>query len=293
MSEQEDRDIVHSLNKVDEVVSDPLRFKARLEIGEEAYTSLSLKNKAFELWDVVGMAMTGASVAKSAVVASTFFSTTTSSFFGLVGVTTAVTPIGWVIAASVATGGAYYGVVQLYKNFQSNRVEVVPKFINTPLDVLAVGLADLFLPLSLKVAAADGRISEEEREVIRDHLVENWGYNRSYVDASIQLFERHIEQYTLKELTRGLREFTKDSPDCNHQKVRRRFINLLNEIASADGHLHEMEELTIDHIADQLPKDPWFRRPSFPNVSLPKIEPPTIRMPRLEGLWSSRKQDEE
>ncbi len=147
------------------MVADPLRFKARLEIGENAYTSLTLKNRALEVWDVAGVAFTGATVAKSAVVASTFFSTS-GGFFGLFGVAAAATPVGWVVAASVATGGAYYGVIRLMKG-TGDKVEVIPKFVNTPLDTLAVGFFDLMAPLALKVAAADGDVADEEVEVIR------------------------------------------------------------------------------------------------------------------------------
>ena len=56
-----------------------------------------------------------------------------------------------------------------------SRVEVIPKFINTPIDVLAIGLFDSIAPLSLKVAAADGKISPEELEVIKSYFVEGWG----------------------------------------------------------------------------------------------------------------------
>ncbi|MDO6478450.1 TerB family tellurite resistance protein [Shimia thalassica] len=256
-------EIANSLSVAERVIADPMRFKARLEIGEAAYQTLDLRNKALELWDVAGVAMTGASVAKSATVASAFFTTTTSSFFGLVGVTTAVTPIGWVIAASVATGGAYFGVMRLMKGLDEDRVEVVPKFINTPIDVLAVGLFDLVAPLALKIAAADGRVSDEERTVIGSYFIDEWGYDPAYVTPAMALFESRLEEFTLKRLTEGLRSFTRESSDFNHKKVRKKFIELLTEIAEADGHLHEMEELAIKHVADSLPKDPWLRPPKF------------------------------
>lgn len=112
-----EQDIAERLQNTESVVADPFRFKAQLHIGEDAYTSLSLKKRAFELWDVAGAAVTGAQVAKSATIASTLFSTTSSGILGFFGATTAVTPIGWVVAASVATGGAYYGVLHLMKNW--------------------------------------------------------------------------------------------------------------------------------------------------------------------------------
>jgi hypothetical protein len=54
------------------VVADELRFKAKLAIGEQADASLRAVNRAREIWDVLGAAGTGAAVAKSSLVASTF-----------------------------------------------------------------------------------------------------------------------------------------------------------------------------------------------------------------------------
>ncbi len=255
-------DAAERLQLVERVVADPLRFKARLEIGEGAYSSLIIRNKALEVWDVAGVALGGASVAKSAVVASTFFSTT-GGFFGFFGAAAAVTPLGWVVAASVATGGAYYGVIRLMKGMGSDRVDVVPKFINAPLDTLAVGFFDLLAPLALKVAGADGQITEEEREVIRSYFMDDWGYDGTYVGAALELFEGASGDTTLTELTEGLRAFTLESRDCDHRKVRKKVVALLREVAEADGVVHELEELSLEKVGRCLSKDPWVRLPGF------------------------------
>ena len=42
--------------RVQEVVHDTLRFKAKLSIGEDAYGSLRLKNKLSDCWEVFGAA---------------------------------------------------------------------------------------------------------------------------------------------------------------------------------------------------------------------------------------------
>ncbi len=93
---------------IEEIVSDDLRFRAALAIGADVYTSTKVKKFGREAIDVVGMAATGAQVAGSSFIASTFF--TAPGFLGILGIGAAATPIGWIVAASILTGGAYWGI---------------------------------------------------------------------------------------------------------------------------------------------------------------------------------------
>ena len=169
-----------SFQDVDRIVVEPLKFKAKLAIGEDAYTSLRVKNTVVEVWDVAGVATTAAVVAKSSVVASTFFAPT--GWLAALGIGTAVTPIGWVVAAGVVTGGAWFhqlvdhllqdgfGITRHLKKASASKVTVVPNFINTPLDVLALGLFDLMAPLALKVAEVDGIVDQLRRQQLDDYF---------------------------------------------------------------------------------------------------------------------------
>ncbi len=177
MDDQDPRDWFED---IETIVAEPLNFKAKLAIGEDAYTSLKVKNAAYQAWEVAGVATTAVLVAKSSVVASTFFAPT--GFLAAIGIGTAVTPIGWVIAAGVVTGGAWVGITRYLKKASANRITVIPKFINTPLDVLALGLFDLLAPLALKVAEVEGRVGDGDRKLIADYFVREWGYDSRFVE---------------------------------------------------------------------------------------------------------------
>lgn len=241
-----DQDQNHWFQDVETIVSEPLNFKAKLAIGEDAYTSLKVKNTAIRVWDVAGVAATGAVVAKSSVVASTFFAPT--GFLAALGIGSAVTPIGWVIAAGVVTGGAWMGVTRYLKKASESRVTVIPNFINTPLDVLALGLFDLLAPLALKVAEVDGLIPDPERKLINDYFIKEWGYDPKFVAEGIGYTESRLGEFSVRELAQTLAQFTNDNPDCNFRRMSQEILGFLRNILEAGGNIDRREEMTISEI---------------------------------------------
>jgi len=235
-----------SFQDIDTIVVEPLRFKAKLAIGEDAYTSLRVKNTVIQVWDVAGVATTAAVVAKSSVVASTFFAPT--GWLAALGIGTAVTPIGWVVAAGVVTGGAWFGITRHLKRASASKVTVVPNFINTPLDVLALGLFDLMAPLALKVAAADGGVDELRRQQLDDYFVGEWGYDADFVDAGIQHIESRLGEVSIADLAHTLAEFASQNRDCNFNMMSREIIEFLHDVAAANGVVEDSEENAIAEI---------------------------------------------
>ena len=124
------------LDSVDAVVEDDNKFKLKLGIGEDAYASLKLRKTLQSLWDIKGAVGAGAAAAASPTIVTTFFASTAGplSFLGIGAA--AATPVGWVMGAAVLSGGAYYGAMHMLGKFESSRFETIPKFINTPLDLL-------------------------------------------------------------------------------------------------------------------------------------------------------------
>lgn len=223
------------------VIADPLRFKQRLRIGEDAYLLRRLAKAGTSLWETAGAAMTGAGVASSATVAGTFFAPTgLMASLGLAGA--AVTPVGWVVAAAALAGGGYYGVSRWWAARPDTMVDVVPRFISTPLDVLGVALADLIGGLGLRVAAADGEIAPAELAHIRDHLVLDWGYDRAFAEAALALIAADLGGQGLASSSESVARFLAANPDCNERAVRAELLAFLRELVAADGRIAPGEQ---------------------------------------------------
>lgn len=247
-SQMSDHAIDQFADDLECVVADPLRFKRKLRIGEEAYATLRLKNGVQSLWDVGGVAMTGASVAASKLVAGTLFASS-AGMFSAIGIgAAAATPIGWVIAAAVATGGAYYGVTRLVRSRSGKMVDTIPRFINTPIDILGMQLFDLIGALAVRVASIDGKIAPTERATIERHFVDEWGYDPVYASRALDVLTTATEEARIKEIAKSLAEFQAASPDCNGDAMQSELLTFLRDVVEADGILDEREELAVDAI---------------------------------------------
>ena len=236
----------HWFENIETIVAEPLNFKAKLAIGEEAYTSLKVKNAAIQAWDVAGVATTAAVVAKSSVVASTFFAPT--GWLAAIGIGTAVTPIGWVIAAGVVTGGTWFGITRHLKKVSASKVTVVPNFINTPLDVLALGLFDLLAPLALKVAERQTQIDEGKRRLIRRYFVKEWGYDGDFIDEGLRYIESNLSETSTEQLAQTIACFTRENPDCNFKVMSQEILGFLRQIVEVDGRINTDDEQAIANI---------------------------------------------
>ncbi|MFX1681000.1 hypothetical protein PV762_17365 [Mitsuaria sp. CC2] len=230
------------LKGVDQVVADPLRFKARLAIGEAAYTSLRMINRGREVWDVLGAAGAGAAVAKTGMVAS------------LLGAS--ATPIGWVAFAALASGGACYGMYRLLSSTKGERVIEIPKYLNTPLDTLGLALFDLIAPLSLRLAAVDGAVEPAERQYLIDHLIADWGLNRAFVEQSVAAVEARLGGSELEAMAIEGAGFLHLNPDCNHAAIAKDLGVFMRGMLEAGGPLTPEETASLDTVVRLLATAP-------------------------------------
>lgn len=238
---------------LEQVVADPLRFKQRLRIGEEAYGILRTKNRLVSLWDTAGAAATGAGVASSTAVASTFFAPT--GLAATLGLATAATPVGWVVAAAVAAGGGWYGASRWFSGKGEGFVDTIPRYINTPIDVLGVALVDLLGSLALRVSVIDGRIDPAERQLIATHFIRDWGIDKDYAERALDNLAGQADTMRVKDLAKNLAAFVSANPDCNGPAMQLELMDFLRELVAADGILDEREELALEAIERQFAEE--------------------------------------
>lgn len=228
------------LDGVTQVVAEPLRFKARLAIGENAYASLRMINRTREVWDVLGAAGAGAAVVKS----------------GVLGIGAATTPIGWVALAALTSGGACYGLYRWLGDTKGARVIEIPKFLNTPLDTLGLALFDLIAPLALRLAAVDGVIEPAERDALAQHLVDDWGLDANFVTQAITQIEPGVMQGSVQEMAAELSAFLHANPDCNHKAIATDLGQFLRKLLEAGGPLSGDEEEALAISLQLLLREP-------------------------------------
>lgn len=233
-------------DEIETIVADDFRFKAKLRIGGDAFSTNRWKKKARELWEAAGMAGTAAVVVKSAPVASYFFAPT--GVLSFLGIGTAVTPVGWVVTSMLLAGIGWISITRYLREKFGDGTIVVPKFINTPIDVLALALFDLMAPLALKLAAADGHIDPTEREVIIRYFEEEWGFDNEFIREGLDYTEARLPAFSIHDLAATLAEHKLRNKDCNYKEMSREFIDFLIEIVEADGRITPAEQKLVEDV---------------------------------------------
>lgn len=251
----EKRDERRWFDGLEEIVADELRFKARLRIGEDVYTSKRWLKNIRDFGEAAGLGGTAVAVANSSAVASTFFAPT--GVLSIIGIGTAVTPVGWVVAAGVLSGAGWYGVAHYLRRIQDSGMTRAPDFINSPVDILAVALFDLMMPIALTLAPVDGKVSREERELIRRHFVEEWGFNPQFVSEGLAFAESELPRISAEDLARELANLKRTSKDCNYSKMSEDFVQFLEEVMASDGQISDSELEHIEAVKVMFRKWKW------------------------------------
>lgn len=230
----------------EEVLSKPLAFKAQLAIGENAYKSLRYGKNLQGMWDVYGVGAAAVGIANAPIVASTIGVKVGALSF--IGIGTFATPLPYVALAAAGTTAAYVGVMQYVKKLSNERLEVIPKFINSPLDILAIRLFGLIAPIVMKTAQIDGKISEEEYELITEYFSDDWGYSKEFLEQSLDVIAEQVKDSEIENLLEPFCDYVKNNSDCNQKEIAKNITQIICEVAESDGIVTEDEQTLIDAV---------------------------------------------
>ena len=244
----------------DAILANEERFLERLGIGDDACRFLKSADKLELFLGTAGAASGGMMILSSSVVATTFFpSSGVLVWLGLGAVAT--TPIGWVLVGGALTGGAYYGLRRtLDKVRKKSRVER-PRYINTPLDVIADRLLGLMLPLSVWIARSDDEdVSGEEGESIVSYYCDEWGYKTNFVECAIEQCLGKVSGKTARELAKSLSDYCADNPDCNKERIIEFLVGHLREFVATEGNHDSWERKShaVSDLETELTRPPWW-----------------------------------
>ncbi|MCY4519305.1 MAG: hypothetical protein OXC13_00835 [Caldilineaceae bacterium] len=227
--------------EIESPLSSPLDFKKELHIGENAYRSLIIKKKVLTAVRFAGAAGIGGAAAGSGAVATTFFPAT--GIMAALGLGAAVTPVGWIVLTAVLSGVAWTVIAKKFDDFGVRRVDEIPKFINTPLDLLAISIFDLLSPMFVKLASVDGEFDELERNTIVDYFVDCWGYDENFVRVGIDMASESALRFS--EVISNFVEFIRSNPDCNATIISHNVMAFLHEVAEASNGVVDREHRAL------------------------------------------------
>lgn len=243
------------------IVCDPLRFKAKLKIGSNAFSILT---KAENLQDCLHV-LTG-TAAGAALAGTTWFGSLGA--LGALGVSLGMvtTPIGWISVAGIGGGAAVYGLKKLLSTAHKNVVDEIPKYINTPLDILANNIISLLLPAMFYVSKSDDELHDLEKQTIVDYFCGEWGISRAYIQDRLNdliISNGHFDLQTWSQAIGQLSE----AKDVSYTDLCEELITALETVRDADGVVQDEEQQAIQEIKNALTLEAKFLGVSWASVT--------------------------
>ena len=238
--------------EITSVVENSDKFRRKLNIGADAFKYLS---NAENLGSFTTALTTGVGVAlitQMGWMASIGMLGKLGLFIGLVS-----TPAGWIAAAGAGGAATAFIIQRLFRSLKKEAITEVPNFINSPLDILGSSICDLTCPILLKIAYADGQITNQEHEKIKGYLIDEWGINSDYVDGLLKINEDHLCDFEWDGLKTMLKDIEKTG-DLKYSTMASEIITTAEEVMACDNEIHPDELLEMDRLRKSLHNDSFF-----------------------------------
>ena len=185
------------------VFSDEIEFKRKLNLSDKAMSDLLMAKDLDKYGSTLAAAMATGAVAYIAWLSSLGFIGQAAILVGL-----GSNPIGWIALAAGAGGLLMYGSKTAINKLDENAYERIPKYLNTPLDVLGTTLIAVILPIYLKLAINDKNIIKNSLDNIMEEF-SNWGYDRNYLEQTINTFMKGLGELKIEDTKEKLQVIVK------------------------------------------------------------------------------------
>lgn len=228
------------------VVEDADKFKAKLNIGSAAFKKLATAEKAGEILLALSAAGGGGAALFAGWLASLGMLAKLGFAVGFV-----ATPFGPMAVAGSLAATALLAIRKFYKSIKKDAVVEVPKFINSPIDVLGMSICSLIYPIAMKVAHADGSADEKERAVVKAYFVEQWGISAQYVDQ----LDREVDSKSAASIYERLKADISrlgQTGDVKADTLAREIVAIAGDVIGADGRVDASESVELDRLKTAL-----------------------------------------
>jgi len=225
----------------EKIVEIPERFKIKLELDERSYKYLSSAKNLKEFVEVITTSGAGA-LSGGAYYWAT--ATAFSRFLLVFGIGS-----GWWVPVAVGGGVAFAGICLIkYCFYRADKLTMdhIPKFINTPLDILGASLADVLVYPAVKISICDGHFSKSEYDFIVNSLYEEWGINKEYCVKVVKAALDSIYEYSYQATFDLISGVCGQNKELNRTKICTDVCRLVEGLVYADG------EFTIDEHAELI-----------------------------------------
>lgn len=222
-----------------------IQFKSKLNIGDEAFEYLSKADNFIEFCKIIVGGIGGGSVFTLAWLATLG---PIAKFALLVGFIS--TPIGWIAGASALSAVLAYGLMQVRGKSKDATTITIPKYLNTPLDLLAQTVLSLILPATVKMALCDGHLCENERKMLCDYFSQEWGFNRYFIANAIAEQESLITDFDYDQYRQLLIAATCADKEIKYDMVKKELLTILADVMNADGHISPEEERELKKLSN-------------------------------------------
>lgn len=210
----------------EQVIADSKQFRLKLGIGIDTYKMLS------NVCDIAPL-LSGGAMGTSVGLLGLQGTSGVLAFIGL-----GSTPIGWVALAGVVGAGAFYGGSQLLKKVKQDAVHEIPKYINSPIDVIASSILSFIAPIVFKLAKLDGQISDEEKTYVQQHFVNEWGFDKTYIDSQILSLMSIADNINFNDISNKINELVATG-DVDKEQLINHVIELAEQLCNIDQANHD------------------------------------------------------